>query len=48
MDEDVTSEQVGEAGILLFVISSGGRKSYYLKSLRYEKYKETVASAKKN
>ena len=27
MDEDVTSEQVGEAGIRLFVILSGGKKS---------------------
>ena len=36
-DEDVTSEQVGEAGIPLFVILSGGKKSDSLKSFRHAK-----------
>ncbi len=47
MDNDVTSEQVGEAGIRLFVILFGGKKSDSLNSLRQAKYMEIVASAKK-
>ncbi len=47
MDNDVTSEQVGEAAIRLFVILFGGKKSDSLNSLRQAKYMEMVASAKK-
>ena len=46
MDEDVTSEQVGEAAIRIIVILSGGKKSDSLKNLRHAKYMEMVASAK--
>ncbi len=47
MDNDVTSEQVGESGIRLFVILFGGKKSDSLNSLRQAKLMEMVASAKK-
>ena len=45
MDHSVITEQVGEAGIQLFVIVFGGKQSDSLNTLRYAKYMEMVESA---
>ena len=42
-----TSELVGETGVQLFVIVFGGKQSDSLNTLRYAKYMEMVASAKR-
>ena len=46
MDHSATTEQVGEAGVQLFVIVFGGKQSDSLNTLRYAKCMEMVASAK--
>ena len=46
MDHSVTTEQVGEAGVQLFIIVFGGKQSDSLNTHRYAKYMEMVASAK--
>ena len=45
MDNNATVEQVGEAGVSLFVIVFGGKQSDSLTTLRYAKYMEMVSSA---
>ena len=45
-DPDATVEQVGEAGIRLFVIMYGGKQSDSLNNLRYAKFMEIVSSSK--
>ncbi len=49
MDPGATAEQIGEAGVQLFVIVYGGKKADSLNTLRYAKYMhmEMVASTKK-
>ena len=42
-DPDATVEQVGEAGIRLFVIMYGGKQSDSLNNLRYAKFMEIVS-----
>ena len=46
MDHSATTEQVGEAGVQLFVIVFGGKQFDSLNALRYAKYMEIVTSAK--
>ena len=46
MDHSATTEQVGEAGVQLFVIVLGGKQSDSLDTLRYAKCMEMVALAK--
>ena len=42
MDHSATTEQVGEAGVQLFVIVFGGKQSDSLNTLRYTKYMENI------
>ncbi len=45
-DPYMTAEQIGKAGIRVFVIMCGGKKSDSLNSLRYAKFMEMVTSSK--
>ncbi len=45
-DPHMTAEQIGKAGIRVFVIMYGGKKSDSLNSLRYAKFMEMVTSSK--
>lgn len=46
MNCDATPDQIGEAGVRLFVIVYGGKASDSLNTLRYAKYMEMVSSAR--
>ncbi len=47
MDPGATDEQIGEAGVRLFVIVYGGKKEDSLNTLRYAKFMEMIVSTKK-
>ena len=45
-DPEPTVEQIGKAGIRLYVVLYGGRADDYLNSLLYTKYMEMVSTSK--
>ena len=47
-DPEATVEQIGKAGIRLYLVLYGGRAADSLNGLRYAKYMEMVSTSKKS